>query len=674
VNSCTSAVTTRISSVLPPASFSASAVSVSQIDLAFQINASGHNIVIVYNTTGDFDGTPSGAPPDLGEAYGGGTLIYNGTGASHEHTGLASCTPHYYRAWSYYAAEEMWSTATNATATTATPAAPATLWASATNYTDFTAAWSAAAGAAAYRIDVSESDSFTGAGGESTRTVLASNQASSAGAIAGDWSGTALGGTAYVQMTNSSARIISPAFSTVGFTNLTVDLRSRSFGTVSGTQRTNITISISTNNGADWTVLGIRAPTNNGWQSLPTLTNTANLGHAETRIRWQTLTAADGHGVGVSNLVIQGWSVTESSPAYVPGFENRLVDSGTSVTVTGLLEATTYYFRVRATGNGGCASVHSPRVGHDAQRFAVPADGPGGLGRGPAPAQVDLTWSDVEEEHGYTVWRHTLNQAASATAIGSTAANTTNYATIRRPRRARSTTTGCRPPTASDRAPRARRHRLPAAAAADGRRADGRRLHQRRAITWTAADGATSYRIFRNTANDPGSGVATSACATAAIWTPRRPRPAVLVLGHGARPVRVQSTSDWSTVDMGYRKLATVAGVTASYDVHSDKIALAWTDISARPATASGATPSTIPPPPPALVRWRPTHRSMTTPRPRRAWSTSIGCGARTTPAPALGDFQDNGALGRRVDPDLAIVTTAFPRASPREPPTAAAT
>jgi hypothetical protein len=159
--------------------------------------------------------------------------------------------------------------------------------------------------------------------------VLASNAATSPALITGDWSGTALGGTTYVQMTNPASEIVSAAFSTVGYTNLTVDFRARSFGTVSGTTKTNITVSISTNNGAAWTVMGVVAPANNTLNPMPTLTNTANLGHSQTRIRWQTLNASTG-GVGVSTLVVQGWSSGGSTPSYVPGYENRDVGDVTT--------------------------------------------------------------------------------------------------------------------------------------------------------------------------------------------------------------------------------------------------------------------------------------------------------------------------------------------------------
>lgn len=83
-----------------PQTFTAAAVSSSEIDLNFTPNANNNNIVLVY----DLDNTfilPSGDPPAIGQPFAGGTLIYNGNGSSYSHSGLASDQIHYYKAFSY---------------------------------------------------------------------------------------------------------------------------------------------------------------------------------------------------------------------------------------------------------------------------------------------------------------------------------------------------------------------------------------------------------------------------------------------------------------------------------------------------------------------------------------------------------------------------------------------
>ncbi len=87
-------------SVLNPASFSAAAVSISQIDLTFTPNGSSNNVVIVWNLTGSFS-TPSGTPPSVGSAFAGGTLLYNGLTSPRNHTPLSSGVQYFYKAFSY---------------------------------------------------------------------------------------------------------------------------------------------------------------------------------------------------------------------------------------------------------------------------------------------------------------------------------------------------------------------------------------------------------------------------------------------------------------------------------------------------------------------------------------------------------------------------------------------
>ncbi len=232
--------------------------------------------------------------------------------------------------------------------------APVIQAASLVDANQFNANWLASANATGYILDVGTNATFTGGGGASVQSLLASNAATSPALITGDWSGVALGGTTYVQMTNVGAQIVSPAFSTVGFTNLTVDFRARTFG---GTTKSNITVSISADNGANWTVIGVRYPSSGStFVTIPTVTDTANLGGAQTRIRWTAPDASLGVGVGVSNLIVQGWSAGGSSPSYVPGYENRDVGNVTTHTVTGLTEGVTYYYRARAYN----ASSNSP--------------------------------------------------------------------------------------------------------------------------------------------------------------------------------------------------------------------------------------------------------------------------------------------------------------------------
>jgi len=249
--------------------------------------------------------------------------------------------------------------------------APGNLRASATNVTDFTAAWDVVSGATGYRLDVGTNATFS-SGGASVQSVLASNVATVAAITNDGWIAAGILGTTYAQLLTSSSVVTSPAFSTVGFTNLTMDMRARTYGGASGTS-SNVTVSISTNNGASWTTMGVVAPWNSTMNSLSTLTNAANLGHVQTRLRWQTLGATGSAGVGISNLVVRGWNAGDA-PAYVPGYSNRWTNA-TTCGVTGLSQNATYYFRARAEAAFG-TSANSATASVTTLAEAVPGTPP----------------------------------------------------------------------------------------------------------------------------------------------------------------------------------------------------------------------------------------------------------------------------------------------------------
>ncbi len=248
------------------------------------------------------------------------------------------------------------------------PGVPASIWASATNATGFTAAWSSVLNAISYRLDVGTNATFSG-GGASEQSVLATNAATSATPPAGWTYNISASSSSYLILGYATNYVVSEAFSTVGFTNLTVDFQARTYGEIlSGT--TNITVSISSDNGANWTVIGVVSRGANSFIAMPTLTTSANLGNAQTRIRWQALGASANKGVGIKELVVQGWSAG-GGPAYIAGYSNLTV-SGTSQTVTGLTTGLTYHFRVRAANAAGTGANSS--VAHVTTAAGTPAD------------------------------------------------------------------------------------------------------------------------------------------------------------------------------------------------------------------------------------------------------------------------------------------------------------
>ncbi|MDP4239248.1 MAG: MBG domain-containing protein [Bacteroidota bacterium] len=89
-----------------PAAFTATPASGTQLNLSSTANASGDQIVVVYNNTGVFSSPPDGtAFGHSGDSFAGGTILYQGdAGQLTNHTGLLKGTEYYYKAFSYNSA------------------------------------------------------------------------------------------------------------------------------------------------------------------------------------------------------------------------------------------------------------------------------------------------------------------------------------------------------------------------------------------------------------------------------------------------------------------------------------------------------------------------------------------------------------------------------------------
>lgn len=104
--------------VINPADFSATAVSINQIDLEWILNASSDDVLLAWNSSSVF-GTPvNGNSYSTGNTIpGGGTVLYNGSATSFDHVSLSVNTQYFYKIWSYDGSTE-YSGGTTANATT----------------------------------------------------------------------------------------------------------------------------------------------------------------------------------------------------------------------------------------------------------------------------------------------------------------------------------------------------------------------------------------------------------------------------------------------------------------------------------------------------------------------------------------------------------------------------
>ncbi|MCX6270216.1 MAG: hypothetical protein NTU44_03180 [Bacteroidetes bacterium] len=89
-------------SILPPSGFTAAAVSSTQINLGWTLNAAGNNVMLAYSTTGVF-GTPvDGTTYNMNDVIaGGGTVLYSGNATSYQHINLTPATKYFYKLYSF---------------------------------------------------------------------------------------------------------------------------------------------------------------------------------------------------------------------------------------------------------------------------------------------------------------------------------------------------------------------------------------------------------------------------------------------------------------------------------------------------------------------------------------------------------------------------------------------
>jgi hypothetical protein len=168
--------------------------------------------------------------------------------------------------------------------------------------------------------------------------------------------------------------------------------------------------------------------------------------------------------------------------------------------------------------------------------------------------KIRITWNASELATGYTVWRHTANSSAAATKIGSTTgttyddvatvAKTTYYYWVKATNAA-----GVSGFSTSDSGWRAEpKPPKPAAptgvAASDGAHTDKIR------VTWKASVGATSYKVYRYTSNNPNAAslIGTSASTAYNDKTAKTG----LTYYYWVKAVNESGASGFSAADTGY--------------------------------------------------------------------------------------------------------------------------
>lgn len=576
-----------------------------------------------------------------------GAQTADGTGTGGYASTLTNLTPgatYYYRAFAQNSAGTAYGTEYSLT-TPCFSGVVTGLYVSVTNEVDFTSAWSNFPSASGYALDVSTNATFSNAGGNITIT----NEGFAGGTTPpSGWTFTSIGGTyttsgnygdssPSLQLNGTGDRIETIAL--LNPTNVTFWIKGQATDASSS-------MLVESASAGSWSTVSNVVP-------LPTSGTTIScaLGTSVTNVRF-TYTRSAGN-LSFDDVIVTGNS---SAPSFVPGYSNRSV-SGTSASVTGLTVGATYYLRVRAT-NAFCITGNSTTS--TVTTLDLRPDTPTGLtaSDGTSAAHVAVSWNDVATETGYVIWRGTNSATNTATVIGTNTANVTTYndttavpGQIYWYRVSSTNLSGSRGLGTSNDGYRA------LSAPATVTASDGTSTNHVE-VMWSAVTGATSYSIWRHTANDTNSATDLGA-GTPLTYLDTTANPGQqYYYWVKATNNLVSIQSDFGTADGGYRKLATVPGLSASYELFNTKVEVQWTDI-------SGETGYSI---------WRHTADNTNA----VVYVASVVAGSTNysdTSAPSVvdlyywvrgtnntsfsqGDLQANGTLGRRLDPNLPIVTT----------------
>lgn len=119
-----------------------------------------------------------------------------------------------------------------------------------------------------------------------------------------DWTDTNVAGTTYLQLLVADANTVSPAMNFDNYTNETLDFKARTYGGTN-TVENEITVSISTNNGSTWTVLGTRLPASSTLTNMEQFDLSAYSG-SQVRIKFSVAGTNDSIGAGIDDINIRG--------------------------------------------------------------------------------------------------------------------------------------------------------------------------------------------------------------------------------------------------------------------------------------------------------------------------------------------------------------------------------
>lgn len=172
------------------------------------------------------------------------------------------------------------------------------------------------------------------------------------------WTDNAVAGSTYVQLLTASSSTISPAMDFNGYTNERLNFKARTFGGTNAVENT-VTVSISTDDGSSWTILGTRTPTSSSLLDQ-TFFDLSPYNGTQVKVRFTVGGTSNSVGVGIDDISITG-NILSSGPeinlkynttSIVDGATPASIPNGTDFGTVATNTDVTRTFIVENTGSG----------------------------------------------------------------------------------------------------------------------------------------------------------------------------------------------------------------------------------------------------------------------------------------------------------------------------------
>ncbi len=128
----------------------------------------------------------------------------------------------------------------------------------------------------------------------------------------GDWTDSNIEGTGYLQLLRSNSFTITPAMNFDNYTNETLTFTARTFGGTDAAENT-VTVSISTDNGVNWTAIGTRTPTNNNLNNMSAF-DLSEYNGTQVKVRFSVAGTRDNVGIGIDDITFTGVEAVTTNP------------------------------------------------------------------------------------------------------------------------------------------------------------------------------------------------------------------------------------------------------------------------------------------------------------------------------------------------------------------------